>query len=229
MTHEKHLILFDIDGTLLRTKGLGKAATRVAMLEVFGTCGALEAYNFGGRTDWGTLIELLLAEGYTPEQIAERIPQFEDAIGRAMTAILHEFEMQVMPGAHEMVEALRQREEMLLGILTGNVAITANLKLRAAGFDPAWFPITAYGGEAPDRNDLPILALERAIHHLGHHLLPRQVTIIGDTAHDIACARALGARAVAVATGFTSREELAALQPDALLDDLWGLGAVLKL
>ncbi len=221
------LVLFDIDGTLLRTKGLGRAATKAAMLEIFGTCGTLEAYHFSGKTDWGTLVELLLHEGFKEDFIAECIPTFEEAIGRAMAAVLHEFEIEIMPGAHEVVAELRAREDMLLGILTGNVAVTANLKLRAAGFDPAWFPITAYGSEAPDRNHLPTRALERACDYLGHPLPPQQVTIIGDTEYDIACARTLGARAVAVTTGFTPRDTLAALQPDVLLDDLWGLAEIL--
>jgi phosphoglycolate phosphatase len=112
---------------------------------------------------------------------------------------------------------------VLLGIVTGNVSLTAPVKLRAAGFDPAWFPIGAYGSEALERNDLPALALERACRFCGHHLTPTDVTIIGDTEADIACARAIGARAVAVTTGFTSREALAAAQPDHLLDDLSGL------
>jgi phosphoglycolate phosphatase len=223
----KQLVLFDIDGTLLRTQGLGRAATRAAMLEVFGACGAVDTLYFGGKTDRGILYELLKPEGIDEMTISARMDAYTAAISRAMQAIIADHDLRVLPGAHEAVTALRGRDDMLVGILTGNVAATAHIKLKAAGFDPAWFPVGAYGDEAADRNDLPPLALERAARHLGHHIPPRQATIIGDTPSDIACARAVGARAVAVATGFASRADLEASQPDWLLDDLTGLLAVL--
>jgi phosphoglycolate phosphatase-like HAD superfamily hydrolase len=113
-----------------------------------------------------------------------------------------------------------QRRGLLLGVLTGNVSATAPIKLRAGGFDPAWFPIGAYGSEAADRNLLPFLALERARQHLQRSITPEQVVIVGDTPADVACARALGAVAVAVLTGFSSREEITSAAPDYVLDDL---------
>lgn len=220
---QDHVVLFDIDGTLLRTQGMGRAATRIAMLEIFGSCGTIEKLHFGGKTDWGILYEVLAGEGHTVESIGAALAHYENALERAMAVVLDQFEMWVLPGALESVHVLRQREDTLLGIITGNVARTANLKLKAIGFDPAWFPIGAYGSESIYRNDLPPLALERAIAHLGRELLPTQMTIIGDTPADIACAQAVGARSVAVCTGFASRDELVAMQPDLLLDDLTGL------
>ena len=107
-----------------------------------------------------------------------------------------------------------------MGILTGNVSTTAPIKLRAAGYDPDWFPVGAYGSERMERDDLPALAVERAEKIIGRRIAPEQVVIIGDTPADVSCARALGAVAVAVLTGFSSRDELAATQPDYLLDDL---------
>jgi phosphoglycolate phosphatase len=217
------LILFDIDGTLLWTRGSGRESTRAAMIEVFGTCGALDTHAFGGKTDWLTLVELLASEGFTSEHVEQRMPAYEAAIANHLTRIINDYETTPCPGALDVVHALRKREDILLGIVTGNTSTTAPIKLRAAGFDPAWFSVGAYGSEAMHRDNLPALALERAIRHTGQTITPEQVVVIGDTPADISCARALGAWAVAVCTGFSSREELLAAKPDDLLDDLTGL------
>ncbi len=227
MTNNFQLILFDIDGTLLRSRGLGRASTRAAMLEVFGTFGQVDTHHFGGKTDWQVLTELLIDSGYTAPQIGEKLIAYEAAITRAMQERLHEFEIEVLPGAMEAVLALRDQPDVLLGLVTGNVLATAHLKLQVAGFDPAWFPIGAYGSESADRNDLPVLALQRAIQHSGFEIEPQQVTVIGDTENDIACAQALGARSIIVLTGFAEREALEAMQPDILLNDLTTLLDVL--
>lgn len=218
-----HLVLFDIDGTLLMGKGIGREATRRAMLDIFGSCGTLETHQFGGKTDWLTLAEVLVNEGFTPDHVGQRMADYEPVLAFHMSALIAEYAVHALPGALDTVTHLRGRDDVLMGIITGNVSLTAPVKLRAAGFDPAWFPIGAYGSEAMERNDLPALALERAARFSGHRLTPADVTIIGDTEADIACARAIGARAVAVATGFTSRDALAAAQPDHLLDELSGL------
>lgn len=222
---EKHLILFDIDGTLLWTRGSGRAATQAAMMDVFGTCGALDTHHFGGKTDWLTLVELL--SDYSPDDIGRHMPAYEKAMALHMTRIITEYTTEPCPGALEAVHTLRARDDMLLGLVTGNVSLTVPIKLRAAGFDPAWFPVGAYGSEAMDRDHLPAIALERAIRHFGEPITPEQVTVIGDTPADVSCARALGARAIAVKTGFGKPEELVAAKPDILLDNLTGLMKVL--
>ncbi len=213
------LILFDIDGTLLWPKGVGRESTRRAMLEIFGTDAGLDGHTFGGKTDWFTLHELLSERGYTEDRIGQMMPVYEQAIARHLTAIIGDFSVQPCPGALSLVAELRRRG-LLLGVLTGNVSTTAPVKLRAAGFDPAWFPVGAYGSEAADRNLLPFLALERARRQLRRSVMPEQVIVVGDTPADVACARALGAVAVAVLTGFSTREALVAAAPDHLLDDL---------
>jgi phosphoglycolate phosphatase len=215
------LILWDIDGTLLWPKGVGRASTRLAMLDVFKTDGGIENHYFGGKTDWQTLLDLLPGEGFSEDDIGHHLPIFEDAIARHLTAIIGDYPVQACPGAHDVVAALRQRGQPIQGIVTGNVSSTAPIKLRAAGFDPAWFAVGAFGSESPNRNDLPFLAVKRAERQLGQKIRPEQVVVIGDTAADVACARALGAVAVAVKTGYaTNPDELANAQPDYLLDDL---------
>lgn len=218
-TFPYELILFDIDGTLIWPKGAGRESTRRAMLEVFGTEAAIGNHNFGGKTDWFTLHELLSEQGYTEERIGQMMPVYEQAVARHLAQIIGSFPVQACTGAVELVLELRRRG-LLLGVLTGNVSATAPIKLRAGGFDPAWFPVGAYGSEAADRNLLPFLALERARRHLQRAIAPEQVVIIGDTPADVACARALGAVAVAVLTGFSSREEVTSAAPDYVLDDL---------
>lgn len=214
------LLLFDIDGTLLRTKGAGREATRRALLDVFGTQAAVLTHHFSGKTDWFTLLELLLTEGFTEAQIAERLHTYDEAVGRHTEALVGAYDIAACTGALETIEALRQRADVLLGLVTGNARRSAPHKLRAAGFEPAWFPVGAFGTEAIDRNALTPLALERAAAHLGAQ--PATVLVIGDTAMDVACARAIGAVAVVVETGFATREELLAAQPDHLLPDLAG-------
>jgi phosphoglycolate phosphatase len=220
----KHLVLFDIDGTLLVSNGAGRAATRAAMLEVFGTQGTLDTHHFGGRTDWSSLVEML---GWPPDEIGRRMADYEAAAGYHMQAALADYTLAPCAGAMEAVSALRQRDDTLLGIVTGNVSTIASVKLRAAGFDPAWFVAGAYGSEAYSRNDLPPLALDRVLAATGAVLTPGQVTVVGDTQADVESAQALGARSVAVLTGFSTRAALLAARPDVLLDNLAALPGLL--
>lgn len=214
------LVLFDIDGTLLDGHGIGRAATRRAMLEIFGSTGRLDTHSFAGKTDWSTLCELL---GLSEAEIGRQMPAYEICIQRHMRDLLPEFEMAPLPGSLQTVQALRQRPDFITGIVTGNASVTTPLKLAAAGFDPAWFPVRACGSEAVTRNALPAIALERACAYSGQSITAEQVTVVGDTPADVACARALGARAVAVTTGFSTRADLLAAQPDHLLDKLLDL------
>ena len=214
------LILFDIDGTLVLTKGAGREATRLAMLDVFGTAAGIETHHFGGKTDWQTLVELLTPLGMSYDDVKRAMPDYNRVMGGHLERIIHQYPVNPCIGTLELVETLHRHDSALLGLVTGNVSSAAPLKLRAAGFDMAYFPVGAYGDEAMNRDDLPILALTRAQRHYGHPIEPEQVIIVGDTPADIQCARALGAVAVGVMTGFATRQAMEAAQPDYLLDDL---------
>lgn len=217
------LVLFDIDGTLLWPKGCGREAIRLATEEVFGAAVDISRHAFGGKTDWQTLVELLAQQGdYGEAQVGAALPDFERAAARHLAQIIHRFPVQACPGAIEVVQALQDHPHALPGLLTGNMQATSPIKLQAAGFDPAWFKVGAYGSEAMDRNRLPFLARARAEQLLGAPVPPDRVIVIGDTPADVACARALGAVAVAVLTGYADRDELEACAPDYLLDDLTG-------
>ncbi|MFO7322305.1 MAG: HAD hydrolase-like protein [Chloroflexota bacterium] len=214
------LILFDIDYTLLFTHGAGREATQHAMEEIFGTSSRIHSHEFGGKTDWQTLVELLEEHGYDERRIGEVMHRYEQAAARHMERVIDNYPVAPCTGALELVEYLRRLPGVMLGVVTGNVSTVAPIKLRAAGFDPAWFPVGAFGNEAHNRNDLPPLALARAREYYGRPIEPRDVIVVGDTVADVVCAKANGAVAVAVASGTVSRETLAATNPDYLLDDL---------
>lgn len=226
---QKRLVLYDIDGTLLTTQQAGRAATREAMLEVFGTASTVDTHTFGGKTDWQVLVELLIDYGETPESIGQKMPAFERAAARHLAEIIKTRDAHPHPGALDAVKTTVADPNTVVGLVTGNTQATAPIKLVAAGYDPAWFVVGAYGSESMNRNDLPPMALERAIAHSGWQIVPENVYVIGDTPADIACARALGAVAIAVKTGHASVESLEAAQPDFLIDDMTTLFNVMPL
>ena len=120
----------------------------------------------------------------------------------------------------ELIERLAKRSELTLGVLSGNYPETGRLKLAAAGLDPDRFTVCAWGSEAPSRPELIPVALERYRAHTGRALPASSVVVIGDTPHDVACARAHGCRALAVATGGYTTEELAPAGADLVLASL---------
>jgi phosphoglycolate phosphatase len=222
-------ILFDIDGTLLMGRGSGRAATERAMREVFGTTGALAEYQFSGKTDWYTLVHLLTPEGITEDHIEHTLPHYSEVLIRHMKDVIGNYPLSALPGTIDLVKALAARDDVLLGILTGNVPQMAEFKLRTVGFDPSQFVIGVYGTEARVRRELAPIALARAEKHTGQTFDPADVVVIGDTPDDIDTAHSIGARVIAVATGFSKREALEQHQPVTVLDNLEDTETVLSL
>jgi phosphoglycolate phosphatase len=214
------LVLFDIDGTLLISKGLGREAKFHAILEVFGKETQARTFPFGGKTDWQLLNELLSEHGIAPEEIADKLNEYQEAFAQRMADLANNYTASVLPGAFDLVHAMRDREDTIVGLVTGNTEKTTPIKLRLAGFDPDWFVVGAFGNESDNRNDLPKLALSRAIEYSGKQIQPHDVYVIGDTLADLECARALGAVAVIVLTGFEDPEALRDGKPDYLLPNL---------
>ncbi|MCC7450754.1 MAG: HAD hydrolase-like protein [Anaerolineae bacterium] len=221
------LVLFDIDGTLLHASGIGRLASERALIEIFGTAGTFATYQLSGKTDWYTLRHLLIPEGFTDDAIERAIPRYADALGRHMVAVREQFKITPLPGALELVRALRARPDVVIGIITGNMPPAATVKLEAAGFDLDDFAIAVYGSEAPVRRQLMPLAIDRAEKHCSKRFTPLEIAIIGDTPEDIDCAHSIGARAIAVATGINTRAELEQHPPVVVLDDLSDLDAAL--
>lgn len=213
------LILFDIDGTLVSTGGRAAAALRSAMERELGRSVATQGYSFAGKTDPQIVFELSAGAGMRRDQVEPRLPAVFARYLELLDAALPPGGATALPGTRELLADLRERPEVTLGLLTGNLAEGARIKLRAAGFDDG-FPFGAYGSDCEDRNRLVPVAWERAAAVTGRRFGPRNTVVVGDAEADIACARAAGARVAAVTTGWTPRERLAAMQPDALLESL---------
>ncbi|GAB4572113.1 MAG: HAD family hydrolase [Anaerolineae bacterium] len=214
------LILFDIDGTLLRTNNAGRAAFELALHRMFGIGDAVANVSFAGATDLEVLERVLAPLGYSTDRVMAIMPEFVAVMASALTEVLRAYRVEALPGALALIRELVQHPAAHIGLVTGNAARTATIKLRAAGFAPEHFAVGAFGDEAVDRGELAALALARAQQHWGRPFPGQRIVIVGDTPQDIICARAVGGRAVAVLTGFAPEEMLRREAPDALLRDL---------
>ena len=224
------LVLFDIDGTILTARGAGRRALAAALNEVYGTAGDIERYDLRGRTDPRIVFDLMEGAGLAREAVHERLDACFEAYARGLAAEVGDGSGVVThPGIADLVRRLSGTPEALVGLLTGNIEAGARIKLAPTGLQP-YFRLGAYGSDHHDRRQLPSLAARRAHALTGHAFQPEQVLVIGDTPHDIDCARHFGAMAVAVATGLYPREELEASSPDLLFSDFSDVdGALSKL
>lgn len=228
----QRVLLFDIDGTLIRAVRRPEYRGRITqvLIDTFGTCGRIAEVDFGGKTDLLIYREALECEGFTPAQIRAQLPRLE----AAMVALLEEMAatgevFRLCEGVAELLEALAPDTRFVTSLLTGNVEKLAEAKLRTVGIWPYFKGRGAFGSDAEERDHLPAIAAARLADHLGVELLPSQLVIVGDTPRDIKCARHFGARVLAVASGAHSLEQLAAHRPDALLADLRDTPAVVRL
>lgn len=222
------LVLFDVDGTLVTARGAGRAAFARALGTVFGTAGAVETYDFRGKTDPRIVFDLMADAGFDEAAIRARLEAFFASYVRELETLLVDgARVTVLPGVVDLVRRLSAREDAMVGLLTGNIEAGARIKLRPTGL-LSLFRVGAYGSDDLDRRRLPAIACARARALVGHEFPFERVTIIGDTPLDVDCARACGALAVAVATGFHPAEELAACGPDLLFADLADVERVLS-
>jgi phosphoglycolate phosphatase len=212
------LVLFDIDGTLVIAKGAGRRALGRALERVYGTTGALDAYDFRGKTDPRIVHDLMGGAGVAPEVIRAGLDECFECYARGLVDEIGDGSgVTVLPGVADLVRRLDAAEGVVLGLLTGNIEEGARIKLAPTGLWP-FFRTGAFGSDHADRTRLPSLAARRAHALTGHAFSPQDVLVIGDTPLDIACARAFGAVAVAVATGFHPYTELAGERPDLLFE-----------
>ena len=215
------LSLFDIDGTILSSDGAGRRAINTALAELFGGAGP-EGHRFDGKTDRQIVRELMRLEGHNDAHIDARmdalLERYVTYLERELASPAHR--PTVYAGVRELLDALEARDDVVLGLLTGNLERGARVKLDAVGIDPDRFKVNAFGSDSEHRPELPALAQQRARDQLGVHLPGDCVVVIGDTPADIACGRDIGARAIAVATGHYSVAELAAHGPAAVFPDL---------
>ncbi len=212
------LVLFDIDGTLLSGGRAARTVFADALTEVFGTCGDVESFAFEGKLDPVIVRELLVGAGVAEETVlrrrADALALYLDRLEAALAV-----ERPVLkPGVAAVLDGVARAGAAVPALLTGNVERGARIKLSAVGL---WerFTFGAYGDEASRREDLGPVALEKA-RRLGHSFSGADCVVVGDAPQDVACALALGARIVAVATGKTSAARLADAGAHVVLSDL---------
>ncbi|MBX3357191.1 MAG: haloacid dehalogenase-like hydrolase [Phycisphaeraceae bacterium] len=226
------LILFDIDATLISTSGAGIRAMEDAARSVFHPDFAADGIDYAGRLD-----PLIIGDFFNvakQSRSAVAVAEFRAAYGRNLATRLVEPGViaRPLPGVPELLRALQASSEVTLGLLTGNFPETGTLKLKHCGIDPEGFRIRVWGDESPhdppSREHLPAVALERyhAIH--ARRVDPSQVTVIGDTPHDVRCARVNGCRSLAVATGRFGTAELRSVGADLVVEDLSSTQRILE-
>ncbi len=213
------LVLFDIDGTLLLSQHAGVHGMHDATRELYGETFTFDGVEVAGRIDPQIWHDVALANGIDdPTAHHDRFrASYAEHLARRLKA---NNTVVVLPGVAPLLEELGAVDGLTLGLLTGNYRETGLLKIKAAGLDPEIFAVAAWGSDGRTLQDLPGVAIDRHATITGSRLTPDQVVIIGDTPHDVACARANGCWALAVATGPTPRENLVASEPDLMVEDL---------
>lgn len=224
-----NLVLFDIDGTLILTGGAGLRAMTRAFEDIVGHPGALEGIPVAGRTDWIILADAVQRIGGDLD-----VDLFRRLRGQYIARLRQEIELPghgvkgVMPGVRSLLDRLHARDDVWLGLLTGNFVEGARIKLEH--FDLwKYFRYGAFGDDASDRNELVPFAVERARRAGLPEVADDRVLVVGDTPHDVACARAACAIPVGVATGGYSVEDLRRSGADIVFPDLSDTESFLRL
>jgi phosphoglycolate phosphatase len=221
----KTLLLWDIDGTLIASGGAGMRALRTALHDVFGIEGSLDDIDFAGRTDrW--IMRQIFAKFCLPVE-EENFARYFQGYVTALPVELANPHARVLPGVREILAAAAQGG-FVQGLLTGNLRRGAQTKLQHHGLWD-YFAFGAFGDDGELRNDLAPHALKRAVAHAGVEFHTDKTWVIGDTPHDIACGKIIGARTLSVATGGHDLDALRAHAPTVLLPDLADTDAVLRL
>jgi len=224
----KRLVLFDIDETMIYSDGVGRRAMEAALRKMFDDKIDATGHNMSGKTDPQICHELLSKYGFSPEEIAKRLPEtfklyvelLEKEIEIAEKFGLHS-------GVSELLNELEQEPGCHLGLLTGNIEEGARIKLQPFDLN-TYFAFGAYGSDSANRMDLPKFAHQRAEETFARKFELDEIVIIGDAVNDVLCAQGYGVKAIITATGKTSKATLAELNPDFLFDSLSNTKAVMQ-
>ena len=216
------LILFDIDGTLVRARGAGRRSFTLAFARVFGVDDAFDGVSFSGRTD----LDLLhtASESFLGRMAveAEIDAFFQRYVATLEADMATGGQVEVLPAVFELLDSLSARPNTALGLATGNAHEGARIKLaHGEGLD-RYFAFGGFGSDARQRIDLTRLAMERGLARLGTTREETRVVVVGDSVYDVRCAKGIGAVSVAVCTGWDEVDMLAAERPDFLEADLRG-------
>ena len=217
------IILFDIDMTLIRSQGAGRAALNGAFADAFGLESATEGISFDGRTDRAILGEIIALHSLG----ADAYGRVSEAYLRGLSASLSDRPGTVLPGVEALLPLLQQSHGAI-GLATGNMRPGAETKLAHYGLWH-WFSGGGFGDDTPVRADLVRAGIRDMAALLGIDADPRETIVIGDTPLDVEAAQAAGARTLAVATGSHTAEALRESGADWVLDDLSDTVAVMKL
>lgn len=214
------LVCFDIDGTLIWTDGAGRRAIKRALEDVLGTAGPIDGFRFDGRTDGEIVVRLAEGAGIKTDDALVRkvLVRYVELLEGELARPGHH--THVYPGVPQLLDALEARNDCLLGLVTGNVADGARLKLTSAGLDFGRFRFGGFGSDSPVRAELPEVALGRACAALGQVVPGSDIIIVGDTPADMQCGTGVGARAIGVGTASFTPEQLLAAGAHAAFKDL---------
>ncbi len=223
------LVLWDVDGTLVDTRGIGAAVFDRALEQVVGMTPGTRLF-LSGKTDPQIAREYL--ELMAGEDVEQLLPIVMKALEIEVAAAAAEIVEAgtALPGVPELLDRLSREPGVHQTLLTGNTMANAAVKVTAFGLE-RWLDleIGAYGSDHADRRELVPIALDKAWRLRNLRIEPSKTWVVGDTANDLACARAGGVRCLLVATGRSTVEQLAALEPDALLPDLSDIDAATRI
>ncbi|MCH2183530.1 MAG: HAD hydrolase-like protein [Mariniblastus sp.] len=217
-------LLFDIDGTLLRTRGAGLEAIRHTMQEMFDISSPLPQVSVHGRTDCGILTDVFTPFGLDFEKHRQT---FLSNYSGHLQRTLPEFEGGVLPGVVPLLERLSSRDDVTLGLLTGNCRQAALIKIEHFQLQSYFCGLGGFGDQSTSRNEVARDALRAVRQRVQESFREDRLWVIGDTVDDITCARAIDAKSMVVETGGCSAEELKNGEPDVCLEDLSDVEAVL--
>ena len=212
-------VLFDIDGTILNCHGAGRLSLIKATKEIFGTTGLMDNVNFQGKTDPQILHESLINIGISEKEISDNMTQLMKTYFKYLRKNIIEHKVTLLPGIVEILNKLTENKSVMPGLLTGNFKESAKIKLSKYDLNN-YFLFGVFGSDTPARNDMPQIAKNRIKKRFLVDIDYKDMIIIGDTVHDINCAKNAGAISISVGTGWTEKGILLENNPDYFFEDM---------
>ncbi|ACF14102.1 Haloacid dehalogenase domain protein hydrolase [Chloroherpeton thalassium ATCC 35110] len=215
----RKLVLFDIDGTLVKVEGISRNALIEALRKVYGSEGSAATYSFAGKMDGVIIYEVMRESGLLDNHIQARFEDVKQTYIDIFKQCAEQNHVQLLDGVVALLDELAAHSDVVLGLLTGNFEDSGRHKLALSGINH-YFSFGAFAEDGHERIDLPEVAVDRAYHRTGKRFTGKDVVIIGDTEHDVRCAKVLNSKCIAVATGYYSIESLEAGKPDHVVENL---------